>query len=114
MIMLFFYFSGCALEIDSGFSNWTQFCIGENITLFCSGGGGAYDWRVPSFSLTLSTGISQLVDKSTLGFTARRLSDTSSSLSVIAFNRLNNATILCVDGGNGDILSSAIMGVFGM
>ena len=66
-----------------------------------------------SFSLT--TSISIVVDSEpTFGFTARRLSASRSSLNVITFDRLNGTTISCVDGGNGDILSSAIVGVFGM
>ena len=108
--MLFLYFSG-----DGDLSNRTQFCVGENITFFCSGGGGSYDWRVPSLSFSLTTSISQVVDSEpTFGFTARRLSASRSSLNVIAFDRLNDTTISCVDGGNGNNLSSAIVGIFGM
>ena len=83
--------------------------------MFCSGGSGAYDWRVPSLSVILTTSISLVVNpESTFGFTARRLSASRSSLSVIAFDRLNDTTISCVDGANGNILSSAIVGIFDM
>ena len=116
-LMLFFYFLGSALdiEIDGDFSNRTQFCVGENVTLFCSGGGGAYVWMVPSLSVSLITTFSQVVlSESTFGFTARRLSASRSSLNVIVFNRLNDTTISCNDGATGNILSSAIVGIFGM
>ena len=114
--MLFLNFTGCALDIEiDGLSNRTKFCIGENITFFCSGVGGAYVWTVPSLSVSLSTSFSPAVaSESTFGFTARRLSVSRSSLNVIAFDRLNNTHISCKDGGNGDILSSAIVGIFGM
>ena len=66
-------------------------------------------------SLTLPTSISQVVNsESTFGFTARRLNASRSLLNVIAFDRLNGTNISCVDGGNGNILSSAIVGIFGM
>ena len=113
----YFYSSGSALDItiDGDLSNSTQFCVGENITLFCSGGSGSYVWIVPSLSISLSTTFSQVVNsESTFGFTARRLSFIRSFLNVIAFDRLNDTNISCVDGGNEDILSSAIVGIFGM
>ena len=70
---------------------------------------------VSSLSVSLFTTISQVVDsESTFGFTARRFNASRSSLNVIAFDRLNDTNISCLDGGNGDILSSAIVGVFGM
>ena len=66
-------------------------------------------------SVTLTNSISQVVNsESTFGFTAHRLNASRSLLNVIAFDRLNGITISCVDGANGDILSSAIVGIFGM
>ena len=116
--MLFFSsFSGSAvdIEIDGDLSDRTQFCVGENITFFCSGGSGAYDWILSSFSVSLPATFSEPVNsESTFGFTARRLNAGRSSLNVIAFDRLNDTTISCLDGGNGNILSSAIVGIFGM
>ena len=82
--------------------------------MFCSGGGGGYNWRVPSLTVILNTSISQVVDsESTFGFTAHLLSGSRSLLNVIAFDRLNDTTISCLDGGNGNILSSAIVGILG-
>ena len=70
---------------------------------------------VSSLSVSLTTTFSQVVkSESTFGFTARRLSGSRSSLNVIAFDRLNDTTISCNDGANGNILSSAIVGIFGM
>ena len=112
----YYYFTGSALdiEIDGDLSNRTQFCVGESITFFCSGGGGSYDWIIPSLSVAFATSISlQVASESTFGFTARRLSASRSSLNVIAFDTLNGANISCRDAGNGNILSSAIVGIFG-
>ena len=65
--------------------------------------------------VSLPISISEPVNfESTFGFTAHRLSASRSSLNVIAFDRLNGTIISCVDGGNGNILSSAIVGIFGM
>ena len=113
----FFYFTGStlAIEIDGDLSDRTQFCVGENITFFCSGG-GVYGWIVSSLSVHLITSSSTAVDsESKFGFTARLLSDTRSSLNVIAFDRLNDTNILCLVGGSGNILSSSsIVGIFGL
>ena len=117
ILKAFFFFSDSALDIetDGDLSDRTQFCVGENITFFCSGGGGAYSWIVSSLSVILTTSISQVIHpESTFGFTARRLNASRSSLNVIAFYRLNGTTVVCIDGGNGKILSSAIVGIFGM
>ena len=65
--------------------------------------------------VSLFTYISQVVDsESTFGFTARRLNASRSSLNVIAFDRLNDTNISCLDALLGSFLSSASVEILGM
>ena len=102
---IYFFFNintcvGLTIEIlvDNTATSRTRFCVGERLTLICSGDTGSYIWRNPPLltgnQLLVSIGVMSLTINN---FTGTFISMTESRLQFNVSSELNNTTISCFD-----------------